>query len=276
MSVSGAKGTSVKTGLPATQSQKNSVAPTNSQPPAGSVNPKGMKSVGTGSEQKTISMLMSPAQIQKLDANISAIRKFVNQTYLEGLSNCTTVELEEQFAHRDQIYGFEITRLMLGQKENNHEKLVSLYAAMRRMTPEGIALVLDSNDGITHIYLCIKGGGNKTNYEALKRNFLGQFPGSEVLEDDDKEDASSIRSVLNRLGYCPEEGRKYIQTLSVSPSRREAEQKDTSLLASAQGMEKFIDAMTGSRYTVMMLATPVIDSVMEMRKQGLELSLIHI
>lgn len=267
MSVSGVKGKSVKTGLPATQSQKNAVAPTNSQPPSDSIKPKGMGSVGTGGERKTASMMMTPVQIQKLDANISAIRKFINQTYLEGLSNCPTVALDEDFAHRDQIYGFEITRLMLGQKENNHEKLVSLYAAMRRMNPEGIALVLDSKNGITHIYLCVKGGGDKTRYEALKRNFLGQFPGSEVLED--KGESSRIRTLLNSLGYCPETG-KYIQTLSVSPSRREAEQKDTSLFASAQGMEKFIDAMAGSQYTVMMLATPVVDSVMEMRKQGLE------
>lgn len=270
MGVAGLKGKSAQTGLPAAQTQKNDIAPTGSRQPLNpNMDAKGAGRVGTAGEQKAASMMMTPAQIQKLDANILMMNKFINQTYLEALDSCPVTEFDDSDAHRDWIKGFEITRLMLGQRENNHEKLVSLYAAIRRMEPHSVALVLDAQDGVTRIYLCVKSSSTETAYEALKRNFLGQFPGSEVLEDKKKKDNTKVPAVLARLGNCPSTG-KYIHTLSVSPSRRDAEQKDNSLFASAQGMEKFIDAMTGSQYTVMILATPVKDNVMEMRKQGME------
>ena len=155
---------------------------------------------------------------------------------------------------------------MYNEDENSFEKLVSVYSALNSFGGL-VALILQSDGNSTHLYLATNTSGNsQIAGELLANNMHGQFPGCEI----NKLPETEKNRLLDSCGMSGSiSTSRTVRSLSMIPSRREDERQHDKEY-SAQGYEKFIDAMNGHRYTLIVLSQRVSPDAMEECLEGLE------
>ena len=219
-------------------------------------------------------MLMDKAQMETLQNNLRVIGLYVNSRHLEMLApspvgslyTSQTCQLDPKQIGRNGIAVYKITKLMYNEDENTFEKLVSVYSALNSFGGM-VALILQSDGNNTNLYLATKTSGDGSIAGVLLANNLrGQFPGCEInaLNDIQKNtllDSCGMKGAISTS--------RTVRSLSMIPSRREDERQHDKEY-SAQGYEKFVDAMKGHRYTLVVLSQRVSSDAMEERLEGLE------
>lgn len=219
-------------------------------------------------------LLMDEEQLSRLANDLYVAGLYLNNHHLEMLSPSTGVnqytsnveELSSAYCSRQGIVIYQITKLMYNEEENTFEKLASVYSALNYFGGI-VAMILKSNGRNTDLFLCTNTNGDGSIAgDLLSGNLQGQFSGCEIhrLSDerrDDLLDSCKVRSMTNSgLTVC---------SLSMIPSRREDEyHKDKEY--SAQGIEKFIDAMSGHSYTLVMISQQISSDAMAQCMAGLE------
>ena len=241
--------------------------------------------VGTGSampvgnldgakQRQAKKMLMDATQLSLLQNNLRIASLYVNSRHLEMLSPATSGSLytsevckfDSIQSGRSGIAVYQITKLMYNEDENSFEKLVSVYSALNSFGGI-VALILQSDGNTTRLYLCMNTSGNgKVAGGLLANNLRGQFPGCEIDELSDIEKNKLLDS-CGMVGAISTS--RTVRSLSMIPSRREDERQHDKEF-SAQGYEKFVDAMTGHRYTLVVLSQRVSPDAMDGCLEGLE------
>lgn len=225
-------------------------------------------------QRKAKKFLMDDEQLSKLNHSLKIANLYVNCHHLEMLSPALPVDLYEnevcgmaKMSHsRQGIAVYQISKLMYCDEENSFEKLASVYAAMNSFGGI-IALIYQSNGKSTNMYICTNTSGDgKTAGDLMYGNLRGQFPGCEIskLMDLDKE------ALLESILVTPKTpAGRTVRSVSMIPSRREDE-KQHDKQYSAQGFEKFVDAMKGQKYTLIILSQQISSDAMEQCVEGFE------
>ena len=268
----GSSGTTHRPAKRPTASPAGSGAVPAPRPSRGTVQPAG--DPDSKQQRKAKKMLMDARQLSVLQNDLRIVGLFVNSRHLEMLSPsansslCTNqvCQMDPMMGSRTGISVFQITKLMVNEDENSFEKLVSVYSALNSFGGV-VALILQSDGNVTRLYLCTNTSGNKkVAGDLLAGNLRGQFPGCEIAELSEKERDSLLDS-------CGEAGtisaNRTVRSLSMIPSRREDERQHDKEF-SAQGYEKFVDAMKGRRYTLIVLSQRVSAEAMDSCREGLE------
>lgn len=225
-------------------------------------------------QRKAKKLLMDTHQMSVLQNNLRIAGLFVNSRHLEMLSPAANgalytsrvCDIDPILKNRSGIAVYQITKLMYNEDENSFEKMVSVYSALNSLGGF-VAMILQSDGNSVKLYLCTNTSGNsKIAGGLLAGNLRGQFPGCEITELADKE-----KDVL--LDSCGLKGTistsRTVRSLSMIPSRREDELQQKKEF-SAQGYEKFIDAMKGHRYTLVVLSQRVSPEAMDSYREGME------
>jgi len=219
-------------------------------------------------------MLMDKTQLSVLQNDLRIIGLYVNSRHLEMLApsvgdslyTSQACKLDPVQCNRNGIAVYKITKLMYNDEENTFEKLVSVYSALNSFGGL-VALILQSDGNSTQLYLATNTSGNsRIAGELLANNMHGQFPGCEInkLSEADKNtllDSCGMNGAMSTS--------RTVRSLSMIPSRREDERQHDKEF-SAQGYEKFVDAMNGHRYTLVVLSQRVSPDAMEECLEGLE------
>ena len=219
-------------------------------------------------------MLMDNTQLAILQNDIRIIGLYVNSRHLEMLApslgdslyTSQACKLDPAQCNRNGIAVYNVTKLMYNEDENSFEKLVSVYSALNSFGGL-VALILQSDGNSTHLYLATNTSGNsQIAGELLANNMHGQFPGCEI----NKLPETEKNRLLDSCGMSGSiSTSRTVRSLSMIPSRREDERQHDKEY-SAQGYEKFIDAMNGHRYTLIVLSQRVSPDAMEECLEGLE------
>ena len=225
-------------------------------------------------QQKARKLMMNGSQLATLNNSLRIAGLYVNNRHLEMLSpnssnalyTSQTCKISPIQASRQGICAYKVTKLMYNEEENSFEKLVSVYSALNSFGGL-VAMILQSDGNFVSLYLCTKvSGDSDIAGELLAGNLKGQFPGCEITRLEE-----SARDAL--LDSCGVRGSaasgRTVRSLSMIPSRREDE-KQHDRAFSAQGYEKFIDAMNGKKYTLVVLSQRVSPDAMEECQSGLE------
>ena len=215
---------------------------------------------------------MDEKQLTQLSNNLRIAEIFVNNYQLELLSPFSGKYYENKVipyggcSDYKGIAVFELSRLIYNEGEDIFEKLVSVYSALNSFGGI-IAMILQSNGKRTHLYLCTNTSGKpEVAATILKNNLKGQFPGCIATRVNDVK----IERLLNEIGSVPGvSDNKTIRSLSMIPSRREDERQHDKRF-SAQGLEKFIDAMRDNPYTLIVLSQKVPGDAAQRYVEGLE------
>ena len=225
-------------------------------------------------QKKARKILMDKKQLSVLKNNLRIIGLYVNSRHLEMLTPplgdslyaSSVCELDSAYCNRTGITVYQITKLMYNEDENTFEKLISVYSALNSFGGL-IALILKSDGSSTKLYLATNTNGrSEIAGELLANNMHGQFPGCEInpLSETEK------NVLLDSFGIEDNgSSNKTVRSLSMIPSRRDDERQHDKTF-STQGYEKFIDAMTGQKYTLVVLSQRVSPDAKEEYVEGLE------
>ncbi len=243
-------------------------------PTAGKGNPMPVANPEGKNQRQARKMLMDKTQLAILQNDLRIIGLYVNSRHLEMLApsvgdslyTSQVCKLDPVQCNRNGIAVYKITKLMYNEDENTFEKLVSVYSALNSFGGL-VSLILRSDGNSTQLYLATNTSGNsRIAGELLANNMHGQFPGCEInkLSETDKNtllDSCGMNGAISTS--------RTVRSLSMIPSRRDDERQHDKEF-SAQGYEKFVDAMNGHRYTLVVLSQRVSPDAMEECLEGLE------
>lgn len=186
---------------------------------------------------------------------------YLNRTYLDNFSNAPIIAASRAVMDASKLRLIEISKLVFDASERFTDKLMSVYSAIYNLD-SSVALILDSDGNKVRFYIGTRSDKNTSIAgDILEATLKGNFPG--VVYD--ALDASKTNRFVSDLKNS---GIKSMAAVSVVPSIRE--NSDGEMEEFVQGIEKFIDTMSGRVYTMICLATPLDPITMQKRKHGFE------
>ena len=189
----------------------------------------------------------------------------------------------------EQMNLFKVSRLVYGAGENPAEKLKTFFLAFSGLGLKASIFYIIQNELVRYgqaedgsdneyaasLYLGVKPLGMdhsareaQAACELFKEAFRGTFLGSEISEELPKEDVgdANVVSIESLRKKATREADVDIVCVSAQPSVR----KDSDDKTVEQGLEHFIDVMRNREYTAVILASPVDQATVELRKREIE------
>lgn len=181
----------------------------------------------------------------------------VKKTYLPTLSERSAVQCcgqKEIKALESNAKLFQIGRIIYNRKENNLQKLTTLYTSFYE-TGADIAMILHSDGEQVKLYMgvCNTPYANR-DAQALFETFKGNFPGSIGSEQEQYNDLclTDEDMSLDLDRWIRADSSNAICSVSVVPTTREKDLADNEKFV--QGIERVLDAMHGKIFTAVILA----------------------
>lgn len=194
--------------------------------------------------------------------------KFVKKFYLDDLERCEITKpsrkVMELSLDRNLVL-YKIMGLVFNKDENVQDRLNNVYSAMHGLNLS-VVFMLISNGKNIDFYIGTKTISEDflTNQElakAFEKVFCGNFPGSQILHVVSTEYSNLLEKIL------PENGDNAVTSLTSLPSLKNDDVQNNQYV---QGIEKFVDAMQGEKYSVLIVSDPVSGGQIERMKQGYE------
>lgn len=185
------------------------------------------------------------------------VDRVVNKIYLQNLEHCQIAPCESHSSNvAETACFFPIKRVVLDQKEDILQKLASVYAGAGSVAANLAMIIRGYSSGEVEIYLGVCGEESRINgaypkARVLYDGFIGNFPGCR----DDKTfllDAEDTRVLLNK---CYDTEYNAVASVSCIASLRNRNEGQN--FGFYQGMDKLIETMGGSDYSVVILAHPL-------------------
>lgn len=194
----------------------------------------------------------------------------VNKIYLENLENYPVIPFQGDAPDiSETACFFPIVRIVVDQKEDILQKLSSVYASAGSADASLTMVIRGYVSGEAELYLGVcceesRINGAYPKARVLYDSFIGHFPGckdarSMIL------DAEDTRVLLNKC-YAPEYGA--VAAVSCIASLRDERHGQNA--GFYQGIDKVIETMAGSDYSIVILACPLPPSEVEAVRLELE------
>lgn len=195
---------------------------------------------------------------------------FITQSYLDVYNSCSIVAPSEDVMNPSdlKIRIIQIERIVYDPDELVMDKLISIYSALYNVGAT-IGMMIKGTGYSTEFYFIVR---HDTDVESSKDVLIGtlnsNFPGIsyKVLNNIQAKEILELGALkgFNSIRGTPKDvlGRS-VASVSLIPSMRDEDKENF-----VQGIEKFIDAMTGKTYTALFLATPVTKEILSERQEG--------
>lgn len=206
---------------------------------------------------------------------LALVDNVVLKKYLTRLSDMSVIQLAESWNVKDALKEailFKVNKMVYEKDEYATEKFNSIISAMT-YTTGAVFMIVDGYQSRTDFYLGVKfntdSEKNISSYaDTLQRALLGQFPGAEI------KDLSVLGAgeKFSQQELLMERIKKDTNTISICsgvPAFKNSKGEYTNATF-VQGIEKFATAMSGKRYTAIILATNVPENEIGMLRQGYE------
>ena len=197
---------------------------------------------------------------QQLAQGFNVADVYLNRTYLDNFSAAPIIPASRSIMDISKLRLIEISKLVFDENEKFTDKMMSVYSALHSLN-SSVALIIDSDGNEAKFYIGIRSDTNTSIAgDVLESTLKGNFPGI-VFNSMDVDQTHKL------MGAIRENGIKSLAAVSMVPSVRK---KDFEMEEFVQGIEKFIDTMSGKNYTLVCLATPLDPLTTQKRKHGYE------
>lgn len=194
--------------------------------------------------------------------------KFVKKFYLDDLDKCKITKPSRQVMELSldkNLVLYKITGLVFCKEEKVQDRLNNVYSAMHGLNLS-VIFMLVSNGKDIEFFIGTKSvredfSENTDLAKAFEKAFTGNFPGSEIAPVSSDE----YNNILDEI--MPESGENSVSSLTSLPSLKDDEVQNNQYV---QGIEKFVDAMQGENYSLIIISDPVSGGQIEQVKQGYE------
>lgn len=219
--------------------------------------------------------LSAQRSLNDLTDQLTLADHLVYKKYLTELQNYGMVELSQQMLKvqdpAQYIRLFQLKKLTLKKGEDMFQKLSTVYySSMAQGCSLAVMIDVPEGNAGANIYLGVREDPLKQSMKsrkleisskALQKVLLSNFPGSDIK------------------GISPEAGKKLLEeafgeeqeaVASVSCVAALRDKSKTEDKAFVQGIERFMDAMEGEKYTALFLAEPVSNETQAAIRSGYE------
>ncbi len=220
-----------------------------------------------------LSSLQNIVREKKMTSDYNVIKKieeaeqFIDKSFLDHLTEYKVQPLSEH----DKNYRFvrlnKIEKIVYDADENINDKLISVYTAVAPFIGNIVMLVKGTSES-AEIYIGIRSKNNVAiAQETLCDSFFANFPGSVLT----KVPSNEVENILNPSVILSDKHDSTVSncatvaSINLIPSLRG--KKDEKFV---QGLEKFIDTMKGQEYLCEILASPLSNDEIIVRKNGFE------
>lgn len=213
-------------------------------------------------EEKSNELMVRANDI--LNKGMALVDLFVNKNYLIDLQDCEPIPLDVSSKSFSYMSLFEVTKIVYDQSENVNDKLVSVYSALSNFGSSAVLVIFSDTNGIK-FYLGTR-DINQPNIakSILQKSLKGNFPGIEIRE----QSTSQVERLLE--GHIPDVySGMAVSSVSIVPSPRDDDKEHF-----VQGLEKFIDSMSGEKYTAVFIASPLSKSELEAKREGMRIYIL--
>lgn len=202
----------------------------------------------------------------------------VNKTYLSQIDTYNVIPCPDEVVNRtasDSVCFFPITKFVYDKEENIYQKLTSVYASAASAGVNVAMLIKASPDEGVEMYIGAcdeedRENGAMPKAKLLYNSFVGNFPGCRSNNGNIILDTQSTQAIINRSF----DSMKYHAVASVSSIAslrgQQREEKNNSFY---QGIEKAVEAMDGTDYSILILARSLNHE--EIRIMQEELEMLH-
>lgn len=209
-------------------------------------------------EEKSAELQRRATEI--MDDGMALVDLFVNKNYLIALDQCEPIALEASQRSFAYISLFEISKIVYDADENINDKLVSVYSALSNFGSSALLVLFSDASGV-RFYLGTRDAQQPTVAKAiLQKSLRGNFPGIEIREQSATQVARLLEEHIPDT-YC----NMAVSSVSIVPSPRDDDKEHF-----IQGLEKFIDSMSGEKYTAVFISSPLSKQELERKKRGYE------
>ena len=219
--------------------------------------------------------LSAQRSLNDLTDQLTLADHLVYKKYLTELQNYGMVELSQKMLEVQDpaqcIRMFQLKKLTLKKGEDMFQKLSTVYySSMAQGCSLAVMIDVPEGNAGANIYLGVREDPLKQSMKsrkleisskALQKVLLSNFPGSDIK------------------GISPEAGKKLLEeafgeeqeaVASVSCVAALRDKSKTEDKAFVQGIERFMDAMEGEKYTALFLAEPVSNETQAAIRSGYE------
>ncbi|GMO02924.1 DUF87 domain-containing protein [Lachnoanaerobaculum sp. JCM 36186] len=199
-------------------------------------------------------------------ASLLFAEKIVKKLYLNDLERYKVSKPSRsvlELSTDRNIKMFKISGLVFDKDEKILDRLNNVYSSMHGL---GLSIVfmLKSDGTSIDLYMGTKSieedfTENPELGKAFEKSFTGNFPGSQITDVDILEYNDLLENIL------PKNGKNTVTALTSIPSIKDKDAHNEQFI---QGIEKFVDAMQGEVFTVLIISDPISDWRMEQVKQG--------
>ncbi|GEK31851.1 ATP-binding protein [Kurthia zopfii] len=203
---------------------------------------------------------------EKVEPAIQSSVQLLGKSYLSNLANYNVApkiesELMTESELARQIRLFEITKIVYDKTEDITERLVNVYNTLGSLN-NSLILIIDSDGSEIKFYLGTRSYQISIAQESLLKSMKGNFPGTKLTKITNGGSTDLINSVIT--------GRKSRLRRTVASVSGIPAFKDTDKETFVQGLEKFINAMHGEKFSTILLADALTSDQSLVIKQGYE------
>lgn len=198
------------------------------------------------------------------------IDRVVNKSYFQSLQGCSIQPCGDNaidFAESNCF--FPICKIVLNKKDNNIQKLASVYAGACGIHANLSMIIRGYENGEAELFLGVCNENNRINgaypkAKGLLDSFVGNFPGCRDSRTKllNQEETRVLQNKCFDLDYSS------VACVSCIASRKE--KGDTQPGDVTQGLEKVIETLSGQNYSIVILANPISSEEIERIKGELE------
>lgn len=225
--------------------------------------------------QMTNQDLSQRQSMEELANQLTLADHLVYKKYLTELQNYGMVELSQQMLKvqdpAQYIRLFQLQKLTLKKGEDMFQKLSTVYySSMAQGCSLAVMIDVPEGNAGANIYLGVREDPLKQSMKsrkleisskALQKVLLSNFPGSDIKGIPQKEGEKLLDEAFG------EEQEAVASVSCVAALRDKSKTEDKAFV---QGIERFMDAMQGEKYTALFLAEPVSNETQAAIRSGYE------
>lgn len=195
---------------------------------------------------------------------------FITQSYLDVYNSCSIIAPSRDVMNPSdlKIRIIKIERIVYDPDELIMDKLISVYSALYNVGAT-IGMMIRGTESDTEFYFVVRHDADvesskdvlistlNSNFPGISYRLLNNIQAKEILE------LGALKGFNSPTGVPKDVLGRSVASVSLIPSARDEDKEKF-----VQGIEKFIDAMTGKIYTALFLATPVDKHILTERKEG--------
>lgn len=215
---------------------------------------------------------IEPSSQVKLQETCALADQILMKKYLVDMHQYEIVPFpssEMKSSISDNVRMFQLNRLIYDKEENNQEKLLNVYNALYNCGGSVILMICSTGNKV-NFYIGTKSLNKKhitTCQNVLERALKGNFSGTEISNVLREKDVSDLMKTILYSDNSKHRNKSIASITSMAGFRDGHTMRSGDFV---QGMEKLADAMRGEKYTLMIIADPVQQAVMETRRIGYE------